>query len=111
MCLTPCIDKGVELNPRCVRAALLFLLATLAFWSLVVWKLLWRSNIREGLRGQRDILRAAFADISHQTRVHLGYAAVMVKVVPPSLALCALKEKCPGVDTCIVLLFLRFPAD
>ena len=35
--------------------------------------------MRQGLRGHSDIIRAAFADFGHQTRVHLGYAAVMLK--------------------------------
>lgn len=62
-----------------VDAAVLLLLATLAFWSLVVWKLLWSAHMRQGWRGHSDLIKAAFADFGHQTRVHLGYAAVMLK--------------------------------
>lgn len=65
-------------------AAVLAMLATLGFASLVVWKLLWQSNLREGWRGRRDVIRAALADVSNQTRMHLGYAAVLVKVGPQS---------------------------
>ena len=62
-------------------AGLLIVLAALAFWTVVCWKLFWNTNWREGLRGQQAAIQGVLADISKQTRMSLGYIAVMAKVI------------------------------
>jgi len=61
----------------------LVFLGLLGVFSLLVWKLVWCANVRRGLLGQRDLIKAAFADIGHQTRESIKYAALMAKVLPP----------------------------
>lgn len=59
---------------------MIVLLAFIAFATFVAWKLVRNTNLRRELRSQRDLLRTAFADISHQTVQHCKYAALMAKV-------------------------------
>ena len=73
------LDCLAKIESLLCSAAVLLSSAVVAFATLIAWKLVRNANMRRGWRSQRDLVRTAFADISHQTIQHCKYAALMAK--------------------------------
>ncbi len=85
-----------------MHAGVIISLAFVAFATFVAWKLVRNTNLRRELRSQRDLLRTAFADISHQTVQHCKYAALMAKVIaPPLLPAERISKMCESHPSCL----------